>query len=60
MQDQDNLTAKKAQISHFLPHEVKGAAVSQERQSEQSRLERLTIRLREAIQAKQKSQPEAA
>jgi hypothetical protein len=60
MQDQDKLTMKKALMPLFQPHEIRAASVKQERQSEQSRLDKLRIRLREAMQTKRRSQPEAA
>ena len=56
----DNVTVKDALISPLHLREIKAASVKQERQSEQSRLEKLKLRLKKTIQAQQRSQTEAA
>jgi hypothetical protein len=59
MQD-DNVTVKDDLISTLHLREIKAASIKQERQSEQSRLEKLKIRLKKTIQARETGQPEAA
>jgi hypothetical protein len=56
----DNGTVQDALISPLHLREIKAACIKQERQSEQSRLEKLKIRLKKTIQAQQRSQTEAA
>jgi hypothetical protein len=55
----DNVTVKDALISPLHLREIKAASIKQERQSEQSRLEKLKLRLKKTIQAQQRK-PEAA
>ena len=59
MQD-DNVTVKDDLISTLHLREIKAASIKEERQSEQSRLEKLKIRLKKTIQARETGQPEAA
>jgi hypothetical protein len=56
---QDNGTVKDAPTSPLHLREIKAASIKQERQSEQSRLEKLKLRLKKTIQAQQRK-PEAA
>ncbi len=57
----DNVIVKDALVSlSFHPRELKSASIRQERQSEQSRLEKLKVRLRERMQAEGRSAPEPA
>ena len=56
MQDQDNFRVKKTLTPLFQPHEIKAASVKQERQSEQSRLDKLRIRLREISTTKRRGE----
>jgi hypothetical protein len=57
----NNVIVKDALVSlSFHPRELKSGSIRQERQSEQSRLEKLKVRLRERMQAEARSAPEAA
>ncbi len=57
----NNVIVKDALASlSFHPRELKSASIRQERQSEQSRLEKLKVRLRQRMQAEGQSAPEAA
>ena len=56
----DNVTVQDALISPLHLREIKAASIKQERQAEQSRLEKLKLRLKKTIQAQQRSQTEAA
>ena len=57
----DNVIVKDALVSlSFHPRELKSASIRQERQSEQLRLEKLKVRLKERMQVGGRIAPEAA
>lgn len=62
MNDNDNvIVVKDALVSlSFHPRELKSASIRLERQSEKLRLEKLTIRLKERMQAAGRNAPAAA
>jgi hypothetical protein len=57
---QDNGVVKDALISSLHLREITAASIKQERQSEQARLEKLKVRLKKTIQARERSRSEVA
>jgi hypothetical protein len=57
---QDNVVVKDALMSSLHLREITAASIKQERQSEQARLEKLKVRLKKTIQARERSQSEVA